>query len=123
MQAEVAPFFADLPQRIAQSHLIIGRSGASTVSELAAIGRASILVPLPGAIDQDQAANAALLADKGAARLVRQPEFTPQWLADVLKHDILNPSDLTTQAAAAKSAGIINAADRLAELVMSLAHH
>ena len=123
VQAEVAPFFADLPQRIAQSHLIIGRSGASTVSELAAIGRASILVPLPGAIDQDQAANAALLADKGAARLVRQPEFTPQWLADVLKHDILNPSDLTTQAAAAKSAGIINAADRLAELVMSLAHH
>eukprot|EP01037_Dinobryon_pediforme_P012250 gene12250-12337_t len=120
MQANVAPFFADLPQRIAQSHLVIGRSGASTVSELAAIGRASILVPLPGAIDQDQAANAAILAKIGAAQLVRQPEFTAEWLANELKNLILNPSDLTARAAAAKSAGILNAADRLAELVLGL---
>jgi len=123
VQAEVAPFFADLPHRIAQSHLIIGRAGASTVSELAAIGRASILVPLPGAIDQDQAANAAILAKAGGADMVRQPDFTPQWLANDLKQLILNPSGLTTQAAAAKSAGILDAADRLAELVLSLAHH
>ena len=121
VQAEVAPFFADLPQRMAQSHLIIGRSGASTVSELAAIGRASILVPLPGAIDQDQAANAAILANIGGAQLIRQPDFTPQWLANALKQLILNPSALTTQAAAAKSAGIMDAADRLAGLVLSLA--
>jgi UDP-N-acetylglucosamine--N-acetylmuramyl-(pentapeptide) pyrophosphoryl-undecaprenol N-acetylglucosamine transferase len=119
--AEVAPFFTDLPHRIAQSHLVIGRSGASTVSELAAIGRASILVPLPGAIDQDQAANAAILANIGGAQLIRQPDFTPQWLAEALKSLIDNPSDLTRQAAAAKSAGITDAADRLAELVLSLA--
>ena len=58
---EVEPFFKDLPRRMAEAHLVISRSGASTVAELAAIGRPSILVPLPGALDQDQAANAATL--------------------------------------------------------------
>jgi UDP-N-acetylglucosamine--N-acetylmuramyl-(pentapeptide) pyrophosphoryl-undecaprenol N-acetylglucosamine transferase len=56
--AEVAPFFTDLPARIAASHLVVSRSGASTVAELAAIGRPAILVPLPHALDQDQSANA-----------------------------------------------------------------
>ena len=60
--AEVAPFFPDLPERIAAAHLVVSRSGAGTVAELAAIGRPSILVPLPGALDQDQFANAGVLA-------------------------------------------------------------
>ena len=59
--AEVAPFFADLPARMAASHLVVSRSGASTVAELAAIGRPAILVPLPHALDQDQFANAGVL--------------------------------------------------------------
>ena len=59
---EISEFFADLPARMAAAHLIIGRAGASTVSELAVIGRASVLVPFPHALDQDQAANAAALA-------------------------------------------------------------
>ena len=63
---EVAAFFKDLPMRIARAHLVVGRAGASTVSELAAIGRACILVPLPGSLDQDQAGNAAVLAKTGA---------------------------------------------------------
>ncbi len=62
---EIAEFFPDLPARIAAAHLIIGRAGASTVSELAVIGRASVLVPFPHALDQDQAANAAALAERG----------------------------------------------------------
>ena len=75
--AEVAPFFSDLPARMAASHLIVSRSGASTVAELAAIGRPGILVPLPHALDQDQRANAGFLMDAGGAIRVDQAEFTP----------------------------------------------
>ena len=70
--AEIAEFFPDLPARIAAAHLVVARAGASTVSELAVIGRPAILVPYPHALDQDQAANAALLAQSGAATVVRQ---------------------------------------------------
>ena len=63
----MAPFFNDLPVRMAASHLIVSRSGASTVAELAAIGRPGILVPLPHALDQDQRANAGFLMAAGGA--------------------------------------------------------
>ena len=68
INAELAPFFTDLPARLASNHLVVSRSGAGTVAELAAIGRPSILVPLPGSIDQDQFANAGVLA-KAEGRL------------------------------------------------------
>lgn len=121
IEAEVAPFFADLPLRIAQAHLVIGRSGASTVSELAAIGRPSILVPFPHALDADQAANAAQLALTGAAEVVRQTDFTPEWLAQSLAQALDDPEGLTRRAQAAKSAGILDAAERLADLALSTA--
>jgi UDP-N-acetylglucosamine--N-acetylmuramyl-(pentapeptide) pyrophosphoryl-undecaprenol N-acetylglucosamine transferase len=121
VEADVAPFFADLPLRIAQSHLVIGRSGASTVSELAAIGRPSILVPFPHALDADQAANAAHLARTGAAEVIRQTAFTPDWLAQSLGQALDNPGDLTRRAQAAKSAGIPDAAERLADLAIETA--
>jgi UDP-N-acetylglucosamine--N-acetylmuramyl-(pentapeptide) pyrophosphoryl-undecaprenol N-acetylglucosamine transferase len=121
VEAEVAPFFADLPLRIARAHLVIGRSGASTVSELAAIGRPSILVPFPHALDADQAANAAHLAKTGAAEVIRQSAFTPEWLARSLAKALDEPEDLTRRAQAAKSAGITDAAERLADLVMKTA--
>ncbi len=74
--ADVAPFFADLPARMAGAHLVIGRAGASTVSELAVIGRPAILVPFPFALDQDQAANAAhLAAASGRLRSSGRPIF------------------------------------------------
>ena len=76
INAELAPFFTDLPARLASSHLVVSRSGAGTVAELAAIGRPSILVPLPGAIDQDQFANAGVLAQAGGAIRIPQAEFT-----------------------------------------------
>ena len=79
--AECAPFFADLPARIAAAHLIVSRSGASTVAELAAIGRPAILVPLPHALDQDQAANAGVLEAAGGALRLMQRDFTPERLA------------------------------------------
>src|ERR1051325_8618149 len=80
-KAEVAPFFSDLPSRIAAAHLIVSRSGASTVAELAAIGRPAILVPLPHALDQDQLANATVLANAGGAIVLKQDDFTPGRLA------------------------------------------
>lgn len=119
--AEVAPFFADLPRRVAAAHLVVSRSGASTVAELAAIGRPAILVPLPGALDQDQAANATSLAAIGAAELVLQPDFTPERLAAEIARRLDDPAGLAAAAAAAKGAGILDAAHRLAALVMSLA--
>ena len=121
VRAEIAPFFSDLPQRIASAHLVIARSGASTVTELAVIGRPSILVPLPHALDQDQAANAALLAQSGSAEVVRQENFTPQFLSERLAQLMESPEQLTERARAAKSAGVADAAERLADLVLRVA--
>ncbi len=120
LAAEVQPFFTDLPLRIAQAHLVIARAGASTVSELAAIGRPSILVPFPHALDQDQAANAALLAKSGAAIVVKQADFTPDWLADSLRLALADREGLEARAHSAHAAGIADAADRLADLVERL---
>ena len=120
--AEVAPFFADLPARIAASHLIISRSGASTVAELAAIGRPSILVPLPHALDQDQLANANVLAKAGGAIVLTQDDFTPERLAGEVAALAADPAKLSAMAAGAKSAGVLDAADRLADLVLRVAN-
>lgn len=118
---EAQPFFKDLPRRLAEAHLVISRSGASTVAELAVIGRPSILVPLPGAIDQDQAANAKTLGDIGAAVVLPQPDFTPERLAAELRAFMGEPDRLTRAAAAAHSASITDAAERLARAVLQLA--
>jgi UDP-N-acetylglucosamine--N-acetylmuramyl-(pentapeptide) pyrophosphoryl-undecaprenol N-acetylglucosamine transferase len=116
--AEVAPFFTDLPARIATSHLVVARSGASTVAELAAIGRPAILVPLPHALDQDQAANAGVLETAGAAMRLRQDDFTPARLAAEISALASAPQKLVAMAAAARSAGALDAAERLADLVV-----
>jgi UDP-N-acetylglucosamine--N-acetylmuramyl-(pentapeptide) pyrophosphoryl-undecaprenol N-acetylglucosamine transferase len=118
---DVQPFFKDMPTRMAEAHLVIARSGASTVAELAAIGRPSLLVPLPGALDQDQAANAETLGRIGAATVIPQEEFTPARLAAELQRRFDNPALLTDAAAAAKSAGVTDAAERLADAVLALA--
>lgn len=120
VDAEVQPFFFDLPGRIAQAHLVIARAGASTVSELAVIGRPAILVPLPHALDQDQAANAKQFAATGAAVVVAQSAFSPQWLATTLVEAQGDMASLARRAAAAKRTGIADAAERLADLVHSL---
>jgi len=118
---ETAPFFADLPARIAASHLIVSRSGASTVAELAAIGRPAILVPLPHALDQDQFANAGVLEGAGGAIRLTQDAFTPRRLAAEVVALAAAPQRLATMAAAAKSVGRLDAAERLADLVLQVA--
>lgn len=119
--AEIAPFFVDLPARLAAAHLVIARSGASTVAELSVIGRPSILVPLPHALDQDQLMNAATLASAGAATVVKQADFTPDWLAGELTRLLADPTPLAAAAAAARAQGHADAAGRLADLVMTTA--
>jgi UDP-N-acetylglucosamine--N-acetylmuramyl-(pentapeptide) pyrophosphoryl-undecaprenol N-acetylglucosamine transferase len=118
IEAEVEPFFTDLPMRIAGSHLVIGRAGASTISELAVIGRPAILVPLPHSLDQDQAANAREFASSGAGTVIDQSAFSPQWLATFLLDAHSDPEGLARSAAEAKRTGIVDAADRLANLVL-----
>jgi UDP-N-acetylglucosamine--N-acetylmuramyl-(pentapeptide) pyrophosphoryl-undecaprenol N-acetylglucosamine transferase len=121
IKADIRAFFDDLPKRIADAHLVIGRAGASTVAELGVIGRASILVPLPGSLDQDQAANAETLGRIGAATVIKQANFTPEALSGLLERLFSHPSELTDSSVAAKSAGIPDAAVRLARLVVDVA--
>jgi len=121
VEAEAAPFFADLPARMAAAHLVISRSGASTVAELSAIGRPSILVPLPHALDQDQFANAGVLEAVGGAIRIEQRDFTPERLAVEISRLAGDSARLSRMAAAAKSAGTIDAAERLADLVVKAA--
>src|SRR5438309_528580 len=121
INAELAPFFSDLPARLASNHLVVSRSGAGTVAELAAIGRPSILVPLPGAIDQDQFANAGVLAKVDGALRIPHAEFTPDRLAAEISAVPAEPARLTAMAASARKVGRLDAAERLADLVMKVA--
>lgn len=122
VRAEVAPFFTDLPARIGAAHLVIARAGASTVSELAVIGRPSVLVPFPHALDQDQAANARVLQETGAALVIAQTGFDPAWLAGELTRIMADPAAiLGPQAERAHTVGLPDAAERLADLVMRVA--
>ena len=121
INAELAPFFPDLPARLASSQLVISRSGAGTVAELGAIGRPSILVPLPGSIDQDQFANAGVLAQANGALRIPQADFTPDRLAAEISGLAAEPARLVAMAAAARTMGRLDAAERLADLVTKVA--
>jgi UDP-N-acetylglucosamine--N-acetylmuramyl-(pentapeptide) pyrophosphoryl-undecaprenol N-acetylglucosamine transferase len=121
INAELAPFFADLPARLASNHLIVSRSGAGTVAELAAIGRPSILVPLPGSIDQDQFANAGVLSKANGALRIAQGDFTSDRLASEISALAAEPARLAAMAKGARTVGRLDAAERLADLVVKVA--
>ena len=118
--AETAAFFNDIPQRLAQTHLVIARAGASTVAELAVAGRPAILVPLPTAIDDHQTANARALAIAGGGWLLPQAHFTAKSLAHRLGRLFEAPASLAEAAAAAARFGRADAAERLAAQVDAL---
>jgi UDP-N-acetylglucosamine--N-acetylmuramyl-(pentapeptide) pyrophosphoryl-undecaprenol N-acetylglucosamine transferase len=120
ISAEVAKFFDDLPRRMADSHLVIARSGASTLGELTVLGRPSILVPYPYAMDDHQSANAAILEKAGAAWVVPQDRFDAGALAAMLESILSEPEGLRAHAAAAAALGHPDAAARLADLVENL---
>jgi UDP-N-acetylglucosamine--N-acetylmuramyl-(pentapeptide) pyrophosphoryl-undecaprenol N-acetylglucosamine transferase len=117
VKAELASFFNDLPQRMARAHLVISRSGASTISELAVIGRPAILIPYPFATDDHQTANADVLAKAGAAWRISQSELSAEKLARLLEEILSSPAELAKRAAAAHALGKPDAAKRLADLV------
>lgn len=119
--AEVSPFFTDMAARIAASHLVISRSGASTVSEIAAIGRPAILVPYPHALDHDQAANAAALMAQGGAEVHAQSALDPKKLASLISGLMLDPDRRSKMAAAARATGKPQAARLLADLAEAIA--
>lgn len=121
MDAEIAPFFTDMAERIAAAHLVLCRSGASTVSEISVIGRPAILVPYPYALDHDQAANAAALAASGGAKVIAQAELSAEKLARILTDAMRNPAKLSDMAARAKQAGKPDAARLLAAMVEAIA--
>lgn len=121
MSADVSPFFADMAERIASAHMVISRSGASTVSELAVIGRPALLVPYPYALDHDQAANAQALVKAGGAKVVPQAELSPERLAKIISAAMNEPERMAQMASAARKAGHPNAAALLADLVVAIA--
>ena len=121
VKAELASFFRDLPERMAQAHLVIGRSGVGTVSELMVIGRPAILVPLPHALDDNQTPNADAFAESGGGWRVSQSELTPERLAQMLSAVLSDPDDLAQRAIAARKLAKPDAAQRLADLVEQIA--
>lgn len=119
--AELSPFFADLPDRLAGAHLVIGRAGASTIAETAVAGRPAILVPLAIATDDHQTKNARALESAGAAIVMPEAAFTAEALAARLQPLLALPEKLRAMAAAARDVGTVDAADRLADLVLATA--
>jgi UDP-N-acetylglucosamine--N-acetylmuramyl-(pentapeptide) pyrophosphoryl-undecaprenol N-acetylglucosamine transferase len=85
VQAQLTPFIDDTAQAFAQADLVICRAGASTVTEIAAVGAAALFVPFPFAVDDHQTSNARFLVDQGAGWLVPQQQLTPEWLAAMLQ--------------------------------------
>jgi UDP-N-acetylglucosamine--N-acetylmuramyl-(pentapeptide) pyrophosphoryl-undecaprenol N-acetylglucosamine transferase len=101
VQAELTPFIDDTAQAYAQADLIVCRAGASTVTEIAAVGAAAVFVPFPSAVDDHQTTNAKFLVDAGGGWLVQQRDLSAQWLADLLQ--TVERPELIRRAVAAKS--------------------
>ncbi|MBK6298358.1 MAG: undecaprenyldiphospho-muramoylpentapeptide beta-N-acetylglucosaminyltransferase [Sphingomonadales bacterium] len=118
--ADLATYMTDIPERLAWTHLVIGRAGASTIAELTAAGRPAILIPLPSATDDHQTENVREMVAAGGARAIRQDRFTPVELAKQMQKLGLDPQGLTNAARAAHNCGRPRATADLADLVESL---
>lgn len=121
VKATLQPFFSDMPDRLAAAHLVIARSGAGTVSEIAAIGRPSILIPLKIAMDNHQEANAEGLVEAGAADMLLEDNLYPNLLGELIALRLGDANDLAVRAAAAKGLGNVHAAQDLADLAEEIA--
>ena len=121
LPAELKTFFDDMPERLAAAHLVVARSGASTVAELAAAGRPSLLIPFAAAMDDHQTANARALTDSGAADRIAEADTTPETVSGALARLLADPSRLAAMAAAAKTVARPDAADALADLIEATA--
>jgi UDP-N-acetylglucosamine--N-acetylmuramyl-(pentapeptide) pyrophosphoryl-undecaprenol N-acetylglucosamine transferase len=117
--AEVETFFHDIAERLAASHLVIARAGASTVAELACVGRPAILIPYPHATDDHQSANAAALADAGGAWAIAESDLRGDSLSEAIAARMADPA-LADAAAKAHALGVPDAAAQLAALAKTL---
>jgi UDP-N-acetylglucosamine--N-acetylmuramyl-(pentapeptide) pyrophosphoryl-undecaprenol N-acetylglucosamine transferase len=117
ISADLAPFFRDLPERIARAHLVVSRSGASSVAELATVGRPAVLIPFPHALDNDQLRNAEAMQAVGGGILAEQKTLTGDALTRHLAGLLGDPARLQRMASAAATLGRPDAARRLADLV------
>jgi UDP-N-acetylglucosamine--N-acetylmuramyl-(pentapeptide) pyrophosphoryl-undecaprenol N-acetylglucosamine transferase len=115
--AELMTYIEDMPDKLADAHLVIGRAGASTIAELTAAGRPAILIPFPSATDDHQTANAREMTKAGGARTIQQENFTPEVLARQIEAMAADPVALNNAAARALSVGRPHAARDLADLV------
>ncbi|KRA50230.1 undecaprenyldiphospho-muramoylpentapeptide beta-N-acetylglucosaminyltransferase [Devosia sp. Root635] len=120
VNVELATFFEDLPERVTRSHLLICRSGASTIADACVLGRPMILVPLPGSLDADQKNNALVVENAGAGWIAEQATLSPQSLATRLTTLLTDPATLTKAADAARSLGQPRAVEKLADLAEML---
>jgi len=120
---EVSAFIEDMAAAYAWADVVICRAGALTVAELAIMGRPSLLIPLPHAIDDHQTANARALSDRGAALMLRQAELSPKEVAATLAGYITNPRRLAAMAAAASAAAQPHATAQVADLCEELIRH
>jgi UDP-N-acetylglucosamine--N-acetylmuramyl-(pentapeptide) pyrophosphoryl-undecaprenol N-acetylglucosamine transferase len=118
--AEVKSFFTDVPERLARAQLVICRGGASTVSELATIGRPALLVPYPHATDDHQTANARAFANAGAGWVIPQSELSAPMLTQILAERLSDSAGLARAAAQARNFACDDAADRLTAFVLAL---
>jgi UDP-N-acetylglucosamine--N-acetylmuramyl-(pentapeptide) pyrophosphoryl-undecaprenol N-acetylglucosamine transferase len=115
--AELMTYIEDMPEKLAEAHLVIGRAGASTVAELTVAGRPAILIPFAAATDDHQTANAREMVQAGGARAIQEENFTPDVLARQIEALSLDPVALNNAAARALSVGRPHAARDLADLV------
>jgi len=120
VDAELSPFFNDVPERMSDSHIIICRAGGSTVAELSMVGRPSVLVPYPHGHAKEQMANASYLAQNGAAWIIPDAAFTGDALAVRLESLISNPESLVKAAASARASAKVASVDALADAVLSV---
>jgi UDP-N-acetylglucosamine--N-acetylmuramyl-(pentapeptide) pyrophosphoryl-undecaprenol N-acetylglucosamine transferase len=121
LPATVSLFFSDMHEQYAKAHLVICRSGAGTITELALSGRPAILVPYPIAADDHQTKNAQVFVKTGAAWLLPQKDLTPESLATQIRHLIQNPSVLVKHAEAMRKMARPDAAKRLVEELVLMA--
>lgn len=118
IKAEIASYFTDMDVRLAWSHLVIARAGASTVCELAAAARPSILVPLPSAMDDHQTFNARYLEEAGGAMLLAEENFTSEAVSEMLKKMFCGDISLEQMSLRARSVAKLGAAENLADLII-----
>ena len=119
VHAELTPFIDDTAQAFADADLIVCRAGASTVTEIAAVGCAAVFVPFPSAVDDHQTTNAKFLVEKGGGWLVQQRDLTPEWLAHLLQ--VVERGELIQRAIAAKSMQKTHATDEVVAACEALA--